>query len=110
MDSELVKGRLGMVRPTAVPLRLSVNVTDDCLEAIEFGSVVDGRPDSQLIEITRDVRYVLRSARGPLTGFTVHHYSKLDVDSLGEQAFDGPRFAIPLLGMDRATIGEVILA
>jgi Tetratricopeptide repeat len=110
MDHELVRSRLALLRPTHTPLHLSVNVTDDWLEAIEFGAVVDGRPASQLVEMTPDVRYVLRSARGPVAGFTVHKYSRLDVDSLGGLAFDGPRFNIPLLGMDDATIGEVILA
>ena len=98
------------LRPTPIPLHLSVNVTDDWLEAVEFGSVVDGRPETQLVEISPDVRFVLRSARGPVAGFTVHRFTKLDVDTLGEHAFDGPRFSIPLLGMDQATIGEVILA
>ena len=105
-----VSHRLELLRPSAVPLHLSVNVTDDWLEAIEFGSVVDGRPPSQLVEVTPDVRYVLRSARGPLSGFTVHNFSRLEIDSLGELAFGGPRFCIPLLGMDEACLGEVVLA
>ena len=102
--------RLEMLRATQIPLHLSVNVTDDWLEAIEFGSVVDGRPQSQLIEVTRDANFVLRSARGPVSGFTVHHFSRLDIDSLGDVAFGGPRFAVPALGLDRASLGEVILA
>src|SRR6266498_266067 len=110
MDIELVRSRLGLLRPSQTPLHLSVNVTDDWLEAIEFGAVVDGRPASQLIEVTPEVRYVLRSARGPVAGFTIHKYSTLDVDALGKLAFEGPRFSVPLLGIDEATIGEVVLA
>jgi hypothetical protein len=110
VDFEAVRSRLAALRPTHVPLHLSVNVTDDWLEGVEFGSVVDGRPDSQLVELTPDVRYVLRSARGPVAGFTVHKFSKLDVDSLGGLAFEGPRFSVPLLGLDEATLGEVVLA
>jgi hypothetical protein len=110
MDFETVRTRLGLLRPTATPLHLSVNVTDDWLEAVEFGAVVDGRPGAQLVELSPDVRYVLRSARGPVVGFTVHKYAKLDVDTLDGLAFEGPRFSVPLLGMDEATLGEVVLA
>jgi hypothetical protein len=102
--------RLHLLRPTATPLHLSVNVTDDWLEAIEFGAVVDGRPSSQLIELSADVRFVLRTARGPIAGFTVHHFMDADVDALGDAAFGDPRFSVPLLGLDAASIGEVILA
>jgi hypothetical protein len=102
--------RLTDLRPTQIPLHLSVNATDDWLEAIEFGSVVDGRPSAQLIEISEDVRYVLRSSRGPVCGFTVHRYTKVDLDSLEADVFEGPRFSVPLLGLDRASLGEVVLA
>src|ERR687886_2376199 len=102
--------RLHLLRPTPIPLHLSVNVTDDWLEAIEFGAVVDGRPASQVVELSSDVRFVLRSARGPIAGFTVHRFSDLDVDDLGDVGFGDPRFSVPLLGLDSASIGEVILA
>jgi hypothetical protein len=101
---------MALARPTRLPLHLSVNVTDDWLEAIEFGAVVDGRPATQLIEVAPQVRFVLRSPRGPVAGFTVHGLSGVDVDELGEAGFGEPRFAVPLLGMDQASIGEVILA
>src|SRR3954470_6890939 len=100
MDFEAIRSRLAGLRATHVPLHLSVNVTDDWLEAVEFGAVVDGRPASQLVEVTSDVRFVLRSARGPIAGFTVHRYSQVDIDDLGDVAFGDPRFAVPLLGLD----------
>src|SRR4051812_29094688 len=102
--------RLNLLRPTPIPLHLSVNVTDDWLEAIEFGAVVDGRPASQLVEVSSDARYVLRSARGPIAGFTVHRFSQLDLDDFGDAGFGDPRFSVPLLGLDSASIGEVVLA
>src|SRR4051812_21480381 len=101
--------RLDMLRATTIPLQLSVNVTDDWLEAIEYGSVVDGRPHSQLVEVSPDVRYVLRSARGPVAGFTVHRYGTLSIDALADAAFEGPQFNVPVLGLDHASVGEVIL-
>src|SRR3954453_21022631 len=101
--------KLHLLRATPIPLHLSVNVTDDWIEAIEFGAVVDGRPASQLVEITPDVRFVLRSARGPVSGFPVHRFSTVDVDDLGDVAIGDPRFSVPLLGLDSASIGEVIL-
>src|SRR4051795_4431001 len=96
--------RLHLLRPTPIPLHLSVNVTDDWLEAVEFGAVVDGRPDGQLVGLTPDVRFVLRTARGPIAGFTVHRFSQLDIDDLGDPAFGDPRFSVPLLGLDSASI------
>ena len=99
--------RLQLLKPTPTPLHLSVNVTDDWLEAIEFGAVVDGRPSAQLVELSDEVRYVLRTARGPVAGFTVHQFSQCD---LPDAAFGEPRFAVPLLGLDSASLGEVVLA
>jgi hypothetical protein len=101
---------MDLPRPTRQPLHLSVNVTEDWLEAIEFGAVVDGRPTSHLIEVGPEARFVLRAPRGPISGFTVHGYQSLDVDALGEVAFDGPRFRVPVLGLDAASLGEVVLA
>jgi tetratricopeptide (TPR) repeat protein len=101
---------MALPRATRLPLHLSVNVTDDWLEAIEFGSVVDGRPGSHLVEVGTDARFVLRAARGPVCGFTVHGYQSIDIDELGDAAFGDPRFKVPLLGRDDASLGEVILA
>lgn len=103
--------RLRGLRATSLPLHLSVNVADDWLEAIEFGAVVDGRPESQRIDLTSDARLVLRTSRGPVSGFTVHSLSTVDLDVLGDVAFGGRmRFAVPVLGFDAATLGEVVLA
>lgn len=101
---------LKLPRPTEFPLHLSVNVVDGWLEAVEFGSVVDGRPPSELIEVTSDVRFVRGASRGPIIGFTVHGYPTIDLDELGAVAFAGPRFRVPVLGLDHASLGEVVLA
>lgn len=93
---------------TPVPLHLSVNVTDDWLEAVAFGSVIDGRPPAQTVELSSDVRYVLSADDGPVCGFSVHGYTNVDLDALN--AFDGPRFSVPVLGLDDASLGEVVLA
>jgi hypothetical protein len=100
--------RLDLLRPTTIPLHLSVNVVDDWIEGIEFGSVVDGRPGSHLVEVTPDIRYVLRAPGGPVAGFTVHNFSRVELDGLG--IFAAPRFGVPTLGMDRASLGEIVLA
>lgn len=94
--------------PPSVPLHLSVNVSDDWIEGVEFGSVIDGRPPEQVVELSPDARLMLRSAGGPVCGFAVHGFANADLDELG--AFDGPRFAVPVLGLDRASLGEVVLA
>ncbi len=102
------RSRLAHMETTPVPLHLSVNVTDDWLEAIEYGQVIDGRPSQQLVELDSDVRYVLRAEDGPVCGLTVHNYSSKDLDAL--DAFSGPRFSVPLLALDSATLGEIVLA
>jgi hypothetical protein len=99
------ESRISGLKPTALPLHVSVSVSDDWIEAIEFGAVVDGRPEGQRIELAPDARLVLRTARGPIAGFTVHNYSTIDVDPL----FGGPEFHVPVLGLERATVGEVVL-
>ena len=63
-----------------------------------------------MIELSDDVRYVLRSARGPVTGFTVHQFSKIDLDVLDPSVWGEPRFSVPLRGLDRASLGEIVLA
>lgn len=100
--------RLADLDTTQIPLHLSVNLTDDWIEGIEFGSVIDGRPPSQTIELSPEVRYVLRSSDGPVCGFAVHGFASADLDAL--DAFEGPRFSVPLLGLDSASLGEVVLA
>ena len=106
--SRMPASRHEHLQATAIPLHLSVNVTDDWLEAVEFGAVIDGRPSSQIVELSSDVRYVLRGTDGPACGFAVHGYATADLEAL--EAFEGPRFAVPVLGLDAATLGEIVLA
>jgi tetratricopeptide (TPR) repeat protein len=98
------------LQATRIPLHVAVNVDEGWIEAIEFGQVVDGRPDEQLTLVADDVRLVRRGAGGEVVGFTVLNYRGVDLDALGELAFAGPRFAVPALGLDAATLGEVVLA
>lgn len=100
--------RLSDLEVTHVPLHLSVNVADDWIEGVEFGSVIDGRPPSQVVELSPDARYLLREDEGPVCGFALHGFATGNLDALG--AFDGPRFAVPVLGLDQATVGEIVLA
>ncbi len=95
---------------TRVPLHLAVNVDEGWIEAVEFGQVVDGRPDEQLTLVAPDVRLVRHVATSEVVGFTVLNYPTADLDGLGDVAFAGPRFAVPALGLDAATIGEIVLA
>ena len=104
----MARPRLDELAPASVPLHLSVNVSDDWIEGVEFGSVIDGRPPEQTVELSPDARYVLRGANGPVCGFAVHGFAGVDLEALG--AFGGPRFAVPVLGLDSASLGEVVLA
>ena len=100
--------RHGELTATELPLHLSVNVVDEWIEGVEYGCVLDGRPVSQTVEIDPGVRLLLRSDGGPVCGFSVRGYRTTDLD--GSDLFDGPRFRVPLLGLDAASLGEIILA
>lgn len=102
---------LELPRPTCSPLHLSVNATEGWLEAIEYGEVVDGRLAESFVELTPDVRFVLRGPHGPVIGFVVRGFAEVDFDALGPIAFAaGPRFSVPVLGLGAGSLGEVVLA
>lgn len=95
------------ISATEFPLHLSVNVIEDWIEGVEYGGVIDGRPASQTIELDDEVRLLRRTENGPVCGFAVRGYSTTDLDALS--LFEGPRFRVPLLGFDAATVGEIVL-
>ena len=102
--------RLSGLRATELPLHLSLNLQDDWLECIEFGSVSDGKPESHLVYATEEFRYVLRSPRGPIIGFEARGIRSFDPESLGEDAWGEPRFHVPAVGLSKGSVGEIVLA
>lgn len=96
---------------TRTPLHLSLDPRFDVLEALAFGTVHDGQPPA-LLRAARAglaLHYVLSAQPRRTMGFVVREPWACDPHA--EPAlFAGPRFAVPVLGLDAATPGEVLLA
>jgi tetratricopeptide (TPR) repeat protein len=101
--------RLRGLKPTPLPLHLSVDRKDDELRAVEYGAVCDGKRAAEQVNLGSGVRFVLRAPGGPINGFTVKHVSHVIVDALPDLAWRGPRFHVPLLGLPGASLGEILL-
>jgi tetratricopeptide (TPR) repeat protein len=80
------------------------------LIALEYGLVGEGQPPGTFRLITGDFAwYTPKHARRP-RGFQIRDLDEIDVHSAEhEQIWEGPRFAAPLLGLDDATAGEIIV-
>ena len=101
--------RLDQVSPE--PLHLSYDVVElDFLSAIEFGAVLDGKPDDEVVWVDEHLRYLLRAPEGPAIGFELDGVSAYDLDSAGAEVWEGPRFDVPVLGLREASAGEIILS
>jgi tetratricopeptide (TPR) repeat protein len=92
---------------------LSLNPSWDLLTVIEFGRVDDGlAPEREpRLACDRRIRLILDEDDEPV-GFGVNEPWDVDVLALEdeEELWDGPRFDVPVLGLDGATIAEIVLA
>ena len=95
---------------TDTPLQLSLNAEDDWLQAVEFGVVIDGKPEDETIPGGEDFGYFLDEPGGAVIGFWVHGISGFRPDELSGPIWEGPRFRVPVLGLQNASAGEVILS
>jgi tetratricopeptide (TPR) repeat protein len=95
---------------TETPLQLSLNAEDDWLLAVEFGAVIDGKPDDEMLYDRGDFGFYLDQPSGKVIGFWVDHLSRFDPNQEEGSIWDGPRFAVPVVGIDQGSAGEVILA
>ena len=95
-------------KATRVPLHLSVDPFNDFLGAIEFGAVCDLKPDDETVEIGEG--FLFRSRGGPINGFEVSDLTDFDPDDQGDVLWAGPQFAVPALGLRRASPAQIILA
>jgi tetratricopeptide (TPR) repeat protein len=83
----------------------------DELIALEYGRVAEGVRGDRWHAVSDRVAYLRDGERGRAVGFTVRELSQLDVDDAGvADVWRPPRFDVPMLGLDGATAGEVILA
>ena len=96
----------------AIPsLYLSRDTGLDYLSAVEFGRVTDGQPSSCWRPLSEYFAFY-RAPRGRRDrGFMVRSFDNFDPhDPEVGEIWSGPRFAVPLLGLDSACAGEIILA
>ncbi|UJA20928.1 hypothetical protein HJD18_12370 [Thermoleophilia bacterium SCSIO 60948] len=88
----------------------------DTLVALEYGRVDDGQPEERWREVGDQVAYLYDGdadpkARSRCLGFKVREFSEIDPLERGNaRLFRGARFDVPVLGIDNATAGEIILA
>ena len=95
---------------TNIPLHLSIDANEDWLLALEFGAVADGTPPEEWVGLSENFAFRLRELGGPVIGFVVHDLSSFDPDDVGGAIWDGPRFDVPVLGLERASAGEIVIA
>jgi tetratricopeptide (TPR) repeat protein len=99
---------------TTIPLHLSLDPWWDALTLIAYGRCDDGLPPEQTPECDEDERleYLLAAPlEGPVIGFRLQQPWDVNPESLeSDEVWDGPRFDVPVLGLTRATIGEILLA
>ncbi len=96
---------------SAPTLFLSRDVDYDYLSAIEPGRVLDGQPPELWLPLSEDFAYWRRPRGRRPRGFHVRRFAEFDVDDPAvARVWTGPRFAVPLLGLDEASAAEIILA
>jgi len=97
------------VEVTKAPLFLSHDPDYDWLVAVEFGAVLDGKADEEYIPIDDDCAFARRDGDGPVIGFVLNEYSAYDPAAHAD-LFEGPRFDVPVLGLEQASLNEIVLS
>ena len=94
-------------------VRISYDARADVLFALLPGVVIDGHPEDATEDLLEGFALFRREAGGPIVGFAVDEAFGWDVLGndepwLWDRAFAA--FAVPTLGLEPATIGEIVLA
>jgi len=97
------------LRPTIVPLRLSVDAHADRVVLVAYGAVAALWDDDPRLCVAPQLRF-FTGADGLLTGFAIEPFTGFDADALVPSPWGEPRFAVPALGLARASVGEIVLA
>ena len=97
------------VEVTNAPLTLSHDPQRDWLIAVEFGAVLDGKADEEYIPIDEDRAFARRDVGGPVIGFVLNEYSTYD-PAEHPDLFEGFRFDVPVLGLEQASLNEIVLS
>jgi tetratricopeptide (TPR) repeat protein len=97
----------------AVTAHLSLDPVRDALTVMRFGCVWDGQPAAQHAVLEEDERFMflLDQPDGEVIAFEVRSPHEVDVLSLdAEELWDGPRFDVPVLGLESVCVAEIVLA
>ncbi len=91
------------------PLRPSYDAERDHLVVCEYGSVPQPALETHTAGITCWLSFLLRKPGGTVIGFALDGVSEIDVDEHCPSLWAGPRFNVPVLGLTKASVAEVIL-
>jgi tetratricopeptide (TPR) repeat protein len=92
-------------------LYLNHDADFDWLIAVEYGAADDDQPDEYRKVVSDSFAYLLDRPGGRAIGFTVKGFSAFDPeDARLSEAWEGPRFDAPQLGLRNASAGEIAVA
>jgi tetratricopeptide (TPR) repeat protein len=83
----------------------------DWLSGVEFGRVDDGQPSECWVGLSENVGLLLDEPGGVPVGFKVIDYSSFDEKTeTADEVWNGARFHAPQVGLEDASIGEIVIA
>jgi ADP-ribosyl-[dinitrogen reductase] hydrolase len=83
----------------------------DWLIALEFGRVDDGQASENWEAVNEAFGYLRDEPGGRCLGFKVLGFSIFDAEAAElEEIWDGPRFDVPVLGLQDVNAGEIVFA
>ncbi len=99
-------------RVTRIPLHLSVDPGWDLVEVLAFGTICDQLPRERYLALVDNrAAFVVDPSGCEIVGFVIHGYSELSASELETpELWRAPRFAVPVLGLVDASVGEILTA
>ena len=94
---------------TRHPARVSYDADAARLLVCEFGSVPEERMAEQCVALGDRMRFFLRRSHGTVIGFEVTEPELIDTESGEPDLWGEPHFRVPVLGLRRASVGEIVL-
>ncbi len=101
----------GEARAARPRLYLNHDADYDWLTVLEFGEIDDGHPQERWRPLSDAFAYFLDASGEEEKGFEIRGFSAFDPEGseVGE-IWSGPRFDVPVLGLEGATAGEIVVA
>jgi tetratricopeptide (TPR) repeat protein len=91
------------------PTRISYDADAGRLLVCEFGTVPEERMADQCVALGEGMRFFLRRSRGTVIGFELADLERIGVETSEPDVWADPRFRVPVLGLRRASVGEIAL-